>query len=77
VPPLSHLTSFMHSKSNLYIDMSFASVMSNLPYTDFLRSLPNLMSSFLNLGGLSKESVQVWRPLWHFVTSLFSTVRSC
>jgi hypothetical protein len=39
--------------------------------------VPELMSMFSSLGHLSKESVQVRRPLWHFVTSLFFTVKSC
>jgi hypothetical protein len=33
--------------------------------------VPDLISIFLSLGRLSKESVQVRAPLWHFVTSLF------
>jgi hypothetical protein len=38
--------------------------------------VPNLISIFLSLGCLSKESVQVWGPLWHFITKLYFTV-SC
>jgi hypothetical protein len=37
--------------------------------------VPNLMSIFFSLGRLSKESVQIRGPSWHFVTSLFFTVR--
>jgi hypothetical protein len=33
--------------------------------------VPNLMSIFLSLGRLSRESVKVQGPLWHFVTNLF------
>jgi hypothetical protein len=33
--------------------------------------VPNLMSVFLSLGRLSKESVQLRDPLWHFVTNFF------
>jgi hypothetical protein len=33
--------------------------------------IPNLMSIFLILGHLSIESVQVWGPLWYFITCLF------
>jgi hypothetical protein len=39
--------------------------------------ITNLISIFFSLGNLSKESIQVWGPLWHFVTSLFFTVRRC
>jgi hypothetical protein len=31
----------------------------------------------LSFGHLSKESVKIRGPLWHFVTSLFFMVRSC
>jgi hypothetical protein len=37
----------------------------------FTFHIPNLMSIFFNLGRLSRESVQVRSPLWHFITSLF------
>jgi hypothetical protein len=40
-------------------------------YTVLTFHVPNLMSFFLSLGRLSKESVEVRGPLWHFVTSLF------
>jgi hypothetical protein len=39
--------------------------------------VPNLASIFLSLDRLSKESVQVRGPLWHFIKSLFFMARSC
>jgi hypothetical protein len=39
--------------------------------------VPNLMSIFLLLGRLSKESVQVWGSLIRFETNLLFTVRGC
>jgi hypothetical protein len=41
-----------------------------------LRSILTLSTTFF-LGHLSKESIQAWSPLWHFITSLFFIVRSC
>jgi hypothetical protein len=43
--------------------------------TNFLYEF--LFSPIRAFGRLSKESVQVLGPLWHFVTTLFFTVRSC
>jgi hypothetical protein len=39
--------------------------------------IPNLMSIFLGLGHLSKDSIQVRGSLRHFVRSLFFMVKSC
>jgi hypothetical protein len=41
------------------------------PYTNSLCSMLNLMSIFLRLVRLSKESIQVRGSVWLFVTSLF------
>jgi hypothetical protein len=60
---------------NLTYTLIFLSQLSwtNLPYADFIL---DFISIFLSLGRLSKESVQVRGPLWHFVTSLFFTART-
>jgi hypothetical protein len=50
----------------------FATVMSDSALCRFLTfHVPNLTSIFLSLSHLSKESVQVRGPSWHFVTSFF------
>jgi hypothetical protein len=78
VPPVSHLTSCIPTKSNLYFDIYFATVMSEPALYRLLTfHMPNLISIFLSLGRLSKESVEVRDPLWHFVTQLCFTMRSC
>jgi hypothetical protein len=72
VPPVSHLTSYTPTKSNLYFDISSATVRSEPALYRLLTfHVPNLTSLFLSLGRLSEESVQVRGPLWHFVKSLF------
>jgi hypothetical protein len=71
VPPLSHLTC-TPTKSNLYFDIYFPTAMSEPALYRLLTfHVPNLISIFFSFGRLSKESVQVRGPLWHFVTSLF------
>jgi hypothetical protein len=60
------------TKSNLYFHSYFATVMSEPALYRLLTfQVPNLMSIFLSLGHLSKESAQVQGPSWHFITSLF------
>jgi hypothetical protein len=50
-------TSYTPTKSNLYFDISFATVMIEpAPYRLLTFHVPNLMSIFLSLGRLSKES---------------------
>jgi hypothetical protein len=72
VPPLVHLTSCTPTKSNSYFDISFATVISEPALYRLLTfRVPYLMSIFFILARLSKESVQVPGPLWHFVTRLF------
>jgi hypothetical protein len=64
VPRLSHLTSCNPTKSNLYFIITFATVMSEPTlYRLPTFHIPNLMSIFLSLGRLPKESVQVRGPL--------------
>jgi hypothetical protein len=75
---LSHLTPSTPTKSNLYFNIYFETVVSEPAlYRLLIFHVPNLMSIFLSLGRLSKESAQVRGPLCHFVRSLFFTVRSC
>jgi hypothetical protein len=72
VPPLLHLTSWTPIECNFYFDISFATVMSGPVLYGLLTFLVrNLISIFLSLGLLPKESVKVRGPLWHFVTSSF------
>jgi hypothetical protein len=72
VPPLSHLTSCTPTKANLYFDIYFVTVMSEPALYRLLTfHIPNFISIFLSLCHLSKESVQVRGPLWHFVTNCF------
>jgi hypothetical protein len=78
VPPPSHLTSCTPSKSNLYFDISLATVMRKPAlYTLLTFRVPNLMFVFLNLCPLSKESFEVRGLLWHYVRSLFFIARGC
>jgi hypothetical protein len=72
VAPHSHQISFIATKSNLYFDITFATVGSDpVLYRLFAFHVTNLIPIFFSFGRLSKESVQVRGPLWHFVTSLF------
>jgi hypothetical protein len=72
VLPLSHLTSCTPTKSNLYLDTSSATVLSEPAlYILLTFQVSNLKSIFLRLGRLSKESVRVRGSLWIFVASLF------
>jgi hypothetical protein len=67
----SHLTSYNPTESNLYFGIYFATFMSGLTLYRFLTfHVPNL-NHFPKWGRLSKESVKVWEPLWHFITNLF------
>jgi hypothetical protein len=60
VPHLSHLTSYTPTKSSLYFHISFATVMSEpVLYRLLTFYLPNLISVFLSVGHLPKESAQV------------------
>jgi hypothetical protein len=77
----SHLTSCTPTKSNLYFDIYFTTVMSKPSlYRLLIFHVPNLMSIFLSIHRLSKESIQ--GPLWHFITPKLedhtsSAVRYC
>jgi hypothetical protein len=73
VPPLSHLTSCTSTKSNLNVDIYFTTVMSeHALYRLLTFHVRNLVSIFLCLVHVYKESVQVWNPLWHFVGRVIS-----
>jgi hypothetical protein len=77
VPPLSHLTSCSPTKSNLYFDITFATVTSEPALYRFLTfQVTNLVSIFLSLRRLSKGPVRVRGQLWRFVTNFFFTARS-
>jgi hypothetical protein len=55
-----------------FIFIFFATVISNPAlYILLTFYIPNLTYIFLSLCQLSKESMQVWGPLWHFIRSLF------
>jgi hypothetical protein len=54
------------------LDISSATVLSEPTLYRLLAfHIPNLVSIFLSLGHLSKESIQVCDSLWHFITSSF------
>ena len=60
MPPLSHLTSFTPTKSNLFLANSLAAAVREPNLYRFLTfQVPNLMSLFYCLG-CTKVSVQVW-----------------
>jgi hypothetical protein len=64
VPPLSYLTSCTPTKSNLYFDISSATVMSEPAlYRLLIFHVPNLVSIFFRLGRLFKELAHVRDPL--------------
>jgi hypothetical protein len=70
--PPSRLTSCTPTKSNLYFEISCATVLSEPAlYILLTFQVPNLISIFFRLGRLSKDCFQVWGFLWTFVTSLF------
>jgi hypothetical protein len=78
MPPLSHLTSYTPTKSNLYLASSLETVIWEPALYKLLTfHVPNLISIFRRLGRLSKKSVQVRGSLEVFVTSLFFTVKGC
>jgi hypothetical protein len=67
----SHLTC-TPTKSNLYFDISLATVIREPALYRLLTfHVPNRSSVFHSLGHLFKESAQVRGPFWHFVTNLF------
>jgi hypothetical protein len=60
------------TKSNLHSDISSLTILREPVLYSFLtHHVTNFMSIFFSFGLLSRESVQVRGPLWHFVTSLF------
>jgi hypothetical protein len=64
----AHLT----TKSNLYFDFSFATVMSEPALYRLLAfNIPNLLSILPSFGHLSQIPARVKGPLWHFITSIF------
>jgi hypothetical protein len=72
VPPLSHLTPYTPTKSNLYFDISSPTTLSACAlYILVTFQVPNFISIFFRLGRLSKEYGQVQGFSWVFVTSLF------
>jgi hypothetical protein len=78
VPPPSYLTSCTPTKSNLYVASSLEAVIrEHTLYKILTFHVPNLISTFHNLGRLSKESVQVGGSCKLFVTNLFFTVKGC
>jgi hypothetical protein len=78
VPPPSHLTSYNHTKSNLYFDSSIKTVIGEpAQYKLLTFHNPTLISIFHRLGRLSKESVQARGSIAFFVTNIFFTVKGC
>jgi hypothetical protein len=60
----------VHPQNLMYI--SFETVMREPAlYRRLTFHVPNLISIFRSVGRLSKKSIHVWGPLWHFVTRLF------
>jgi hypothetical protein len=57
------------SKYNWYYDISSTTILRESALYKLMFHVPNHMSIFFSLGRLSKQSVQVQSPLWHFVTS--------
>jgi hypothetical protein len=56
VPPVFHLTSCSHTKSNLYFEISFSKIMREPVLFRFLTfHVPDLISIFLSVGRLSKK----------------------
>ena len=76
-PPLSHLTSYTPTKSNLYQANYLAAAVSEPAlYRLLIFHIPNLMSLFRCLGH-TKVSIQLWCRSSCFVTKPVFMVRSC
>jgi len=77
VPPLSHLTSCIHTTSNIYIANSLAAAVSELALSRLLTlHVPNLMSLF-RCSVHTKVSIQAQDMCSCFVTKPVFKVRGC